>query len=101
MGIVLYDIRALAAKFQRDLLQVRCAGGLHDFLSGQDGARKCHFVNARMTCDGLSDCRTITSHDVDYAWWEPGSLDELASTDRSKRSNFGWFDDDGITTRKC
>ena len=54
-----------------------------------------------MTCDGLSDYNTITSHNVDYARREPGGFDELASTDRGKRGNIRWFDDDGITTSKC
>ena len=54
-----------------------------------------------MMSDRVSDCRTITSDDVDYARREARSLDKLGNTDRGKRGNFGGFNDEGVTTREC
>ena len=97
ISIVEDNVRALAAKFKSDLLQVRSGSGLHDLPTNDRAARESNLVNIHVCGDGSTGYLSETREDVDYTWRKTSLLDKFGSVQSTQRRLLCGFEDHGIT----
>jgi len=96
ISIIEDDIGTLATQLERDLLQVRPSGSLHDLAADNSATGESNLVDVHVRGERGAGDLAEAGEDVDDAWWETGLLDELGGVERTERGLFGGLDDDGI-----
>ena len=82
VGVREDDVRALAAQFQSDALQIGFRGSFHDRMPDLGGAGECHLVHVHMARDGGAGRGAESRQQVDHAFWESRFHDQLANAQR-------------------
>ena len=98
VGIVEDDVRTLAAKFKRDLLQVRASGGLHDLAANDGAAGEGNFIYVHMGGQGGTGDLAEPGEDVDDTRRETSLFREFGCVESAERGLFGGLEDNGVTT---
>lgn len=91
------DVGALAAQFERDLLEVTLGSGLEDLATDHGGAREGNLVNVHVGGDGSTGGAAETGEDVDDSWREARLDDELGGIEGGERGLFRGLEDDGVS----
>jgi hypothetical protein len=98
IGIRKHNVRALATKLKRDLLQVGASSGLHDLAADNSGSGESNLVNVHVGGDGGTSDLTDTREDVDDAWRETSLLNELGCDEGRERGLFSGLENDNIAS---
>jgi hypothetical protein len=97
IGILKDDIRTLATQLERDLLQVRPCGGLHDLAADNGATGESNLVYVHVGGERSTGDLAETGENIDDTRWESGLLDELSGIEGTKRGLFGGLEDHGVT----
>ena len=94
--IVEHDVRALATKFQGNLLQIRASSRLHDLSANNGRPSESDLVNVHMSGEGSTCDLAEAGNDVDNPGWETRFFDELGGIESTERGLFGGLENDGV-----
>ena len=96
VGVGEDDVRALAAEFERDALQVRFGGGFHDEVPDLGGTGERDLVDVHVPREGRAGGGAVAGQDVHDAFGEAGFQNQLADAQGRQRRLLG-----GLSARPC
>ena len=82
LGVGEDDVRALAAQFQRDALQIRLSGGLHDQMTNFGGTGEGHLIDVHVVRDGGAGRLAKARQNIHHAFGKPGFENQLTDAQR-------------------
>ncbi len=95
-----YNVRAFAAEFECDALQVRLRGGLHDQVPNLGRAREGDFVHVHVARDRLAGSRTVAGQDVHHSFRETCLDDQFTDAKRRQRGLLSGLEHDDVAARQ-
>src|ERR1043166_2318436 len=94
IGVGEHDIRALAAQFEADPLEVALGRRLHDDLPGQVFAGECDLIDVHVLAETGAGRRAETGNDVDDPVGEAGFLGQGGDAQGGQRRLLGRLEHD-------
>ncbi len=100
VGVGKDDVRALAAQFQRDALQIGSSGGLQNEVPHFGGTGEGDFVDVHVVRDSGAGRRPKAGKNVHHAFREAGFHNQLADAQRRQRSLLGGLQNNRVPGRQ-
>jgi len=100
IGIVKHDERRIAAKFQRQLLDIRCAL-FHQQTAGSGRTGESQFTDNAAAAQLATDGHRIAGDDIEHAIRNAGTPPQLSQRQRRVRRQFGRFQHHRATCGQC
>ena len=93
-----YNVQALPAEFEGDILEIGPSSGFHDLPADEGRTSKGNLLNAMVLADGLTDSRPVSDDEVEDTRRDAGFAEHIGRHESGQGSQFGGLHDDGVSS---